>query len=244
MSEDYKTELLNGEAVDEIWYNTSGYCIYNGAELAAELGVRNISILEFGVASGDGLQMIEHHATNICEEIEVDFEIYGFDSMEGLPKPEDYRDMPYLWKEGQYEGDISDVEEKVENVEMVLGDVADTVPDFTSTYDPAPIGCIIVDLDLYSSTSTALNLFDEEHEVFLPRVPMYFDDVSGHSLMGNFNDYTGELRAIHDFNDSHDEMKIVSPKFMTNKQKEYQLLLDRIYTHHRFGHPMYNNSIS
>jgi len=243
VTDTYKEKLRQGDAVDEIWYNTSGYCLYNGAELAAELGVPVISGIEFGVASGDGLEKLEYHAKNITEETGTEVGVYGFDSMEGLPKPTDYKDMPYLWEDGQYEGDLSNVKEKIEDSELIIGNVAETVPAFVDEYDPAPIGCVVIDLDLYSSTAEALELFNADHEAFLPRLPMYFDDVNGPTLMGNFNRFTGELRAIDEFNEAHDRAKIARPRFMNNKRIEYDLLLDRIYTHHRFDHPSYNTHV-
>ena len=42
-----------------------GYCIFKAAILAKQLGIKKISILEFGVAGGNGIICIEDHCENI-----------------------------------------------------------------------------------------------------------------------------------------------------------------------------------
>ena len=42
-------------------YPYYGYCVYNAAILARKLGYKRISVLEFGVAKGDGLKNLEWH---------------------------------------------------------------------------------------------------------------------------------------------------------------------------------------
>jgi hypothetical protein len=91
--------LLYTEALERPHY---GYCVYNAALLARRLGHKRISILEFGVAGGDGLVSLESHAAEIARLFRVEIEIYGFDSGHGLPEPVDYRDLPYHWKKGFY----------------------------------------------------------------------------------------------------------------------------------------------
>ena len=71
--------------------------ILNAAYLAKALGHRQISLIEFGVAGGNGLLSMELAAKRIEKILGVGIEIYGFDSGRGLPKPQDYRDLPNLW---------------------------------------------------------------------------------------------------------------------------------------------------
>lgn len=61
----------------------------------------------------------------------------------------------------------------------MIGNVSDTVKTFVEEFDPAPIGFIAFDLDYYSSTKAALQLLEQPHERFLPRVFCYFNDIVG-----------------------------------------------------------------
>src|SRR5215831_11062434 len=58
------------------------YCVYQGALLAKRLGHDSISVIEFGVAGGNGLLNLEMHAEKINEELGIKIEIYGFDTEE------------------------------------------------------------------------------------------------------------------------------------------------------------------
>jgi hypothetical protein len=77
-----------------------GYCVYQAALLAKKMNYQRISVLEFGVAGGQGLLNLEYQARQVEELLSIQIDIYGFDTGEGLPKPSDYRDLPYHWKEG------------------------------------------------------------------------------------------------------------------------------------------------
>ncbi len=94
----YKQRLSMG-AVDRPHY---GHCVYNAAVLAKKLGYSRMSVLEFGVAEGNGLVILEYHAQEVSRQLSIDIDIYGFDTGEGLPEPSDYRDLPYFWKKGDF----------------------------------------------------------------------------------------------------------------------------------------------
>src|SRR5580698_9362331 len=61
------------------------YLIYHAARLAKLLGHKSVSVVEFGVAGGDGLLAMEYHAENIEKLTGVGIELYGFDTGAGLP---------------------------------------------------------------------------------------------------------------------------------------------------------------
>ena len=105
-----------------------GFCAYHACRLATKLGHDSVSLIEFGVASGNGLVNLEMHAEELEERFDIHVEVYGFDTGEGLPEPRDYRDCPYLWKGGHFEMDIEALESRIQRSELVLGDVKDTVP--------------------------------------------------------------------------------------------------------------------
>jgi hypothetical protein len=82
------------------------HCVYAGAFLGKSLGYSKISVIEFGVAGGRGLTALERHAEIIGREMGIEIEVYGFDTGKGLPKSDDYRDLPYIWREGFYKMDV------------------------------------------------------------------------------------------------------------------------------------------
>ncbi len=209
-----------------------GYCIWHAAIEAKKLGIDKISIIEFGVATGIGLINIEEHIRRIRKIIDIEFEVYGFDTGTGLPKPVDYRDLPFKWQEGQFTMDLDQLKRKLKNSKMVLGDVKNTCEDFFSKHNPAPIGCVFFDLDLYSSTVDAFKIFSTPPKNYLPRQVLYFDDILGH------NEYIGELLAIREFNNSHKDKKIVRPYGLYALRQE--LWTEKIFQLHDFTHPQYN----
>src|SRR5262249_27138323 len=76
--------------------------VLNGAFLAEALGMKRISAIEFGVAGGNGLVILEVIAREVAELMGVEVDVYGFDTGKGYPKPVDYRDSPNLFQESDY----------------------------------------------------------------------------------------------------------------------------------------------
>lgn len=227
------------EAVDRPNY---GYCVYNAALLAKKLGYQRMSVLEFGVAGGNGLLNLEYHAQQINKLLSIDIEIYGFDTGEGLPKPLDYRDVPYYFCEGFYKMDVPKLQDKLKKAKLVLGNVRDKIKSFIEEYNPAPIGAIMVDLDFYSSTKSALEIFDVEEKYLLPRIFCYFDDVLG-TETELYNDHTGERLAIREFNQSHERKKLEIAYHLVSKNITSPWYYC-IYIYHDFEHTRYNDYIS
>ncbi len=225
-------------AVDRPHY---AYCVWQAAQLAKRLGEPRISVIEFGVAGGNGLLSLERHAARTTESTGVAIDIYGFDTGKGLPAPTDYRDLPYHWKPGFFEMDESELRSRLTSATLVLGDVRDTLPSFAATHNPAPIGAVMQDLDLYSSTMAALSVFDVPAQHRMPRIFTYFDDIIGNE-MALYNDYTGERAAITEFNDTHASQKIAPAYCLLNRV--WQRWHPKIYVTHDFEHPRYNEFIS
>ena len=160
-------DRLSISAMDRPHY---GYCMYHGASLAKRLGIDKVSVLEFGVAGGNGLVSLEYHARQVEEILGVEIEIYGFDTGTGLPEPEDYRDLMYHWKEGFFEMDREKLLARLTRSKLVFGNVRDTVRTFREEFNPAPVCAMYHDLDYYSSTRDALDLFNEDESMLLPRI--------------------------------------------------------------------------
>jgi hypothetical protein len=73
-------------------------------------------------------------------------EVFGFDRAVGLPKAADFRDLPYTWEEGFFTMDVAQLESRLFEARLVLGDISDTVPTFVEKFTPAPIGFVAIDL--------------------------------------------------------------------------------------------------
>jgi hypothetical protein len=217
------------------------YIVYQAAHLAYRLGHERVSVLEFGVAGGNGLVWLERHAEEVEKLFPVKIEIYGFDTGRGLPPPSDYRDLPYHWQAGFFRMDEPALRKKLKRSTLVLGDVADTTSTFHEKYSPAPIGAVSQDLDFYSSTVHALRIFDLPGTYLLPRIFCYFDDTVG-SDVELYSDYTGERLAIHEFNDTHTERKIGIPYHL--RSGGIDRWQHQIWVTHMFDHPDYNRFVS
>ena len=180
--------------------------ILAAADQAAQEKVETICAIEFGVARGDGLVTMQEYAAAVERETGIRVLVYGFDSGEGLPGLDGgFRDHPDQWRSGDYRMNEAALRAQLtSSTELVLGDVRETVPRFVDETQPAPVGFLAMDLDLYSSTQAALQILSLPKKRMLRRVPMYFDDVRYF-----FNHrFAGELLAINEFNDFVRDTKI------------------------------------
>lgn len=221
-----------------------GHCMMHAALLAQKLGHRRIASIEFGVAGGNGLVAMEQHAEAIQAKTGVEIVVYGFDLGHGLPPPRGYRDMPYLFQPGSYTMDVAKLKARLKSARLVLGDVAETTLEFTARENPPPIGFISFDLDYYSSTAAALKVFEADHRYLLPRVSCYFDDIVG-DVDWAYNEFTGELLAIKEFNDTHDHIKIARVNGLRYFKKwipkawHEQIFVAHLFEHADYGKPIH-----
>jgi hypothetical protein len=218
------------------------YGVQQGAYLASRLGLPAISVIEFGVAGGRGLVALEEIARLASRAYGVKIEVYGFDRAVGLPKTADFRDLPYTWEEGFFEMDVDELRSRLTEARLVIGDIADTVPTFVDTHDPAPVAFVSIDLDYYSSTVDALRIFDVPESRVLPRVLCYFDDLVGedHVLQ---NDLVGEALAINEFNLDRKECKVLPVTGLSAKRVLPADWNDSMLAMHRFDHPNYDTYV-
>ncbi len=142
--------------------------------------------------------------------------------------------MAYCWNEGFFEGDMTRLEKRLDFAKLVIGPLAETAPEFIEKYDPSPIGAMMIDVDLYSSTVPILDILSKPSDRFLPRIQMYFDDIF------DWNEYAGETLAIKELNSRHDRIKI-SPEHCVVGRPDYKL--PNLKTCHLFDHPLYNKTI-
>ena len=89
------------------------YIVFNAANLAKKLKYNSVSVIEYGVAGGRGLLLLEYYAKEIKIIFDIDIQIYGFDMGSGVPDPDGYKDLTYHWKKGFFQMDIDGIKEKV-----------------------------------------------------------------------------------------------------------------------------------
>lgn len=158
-----------------------------------------------------------------------------------MPEHSDYRDLPYIWRKGHYRMDVDAVKSRLRHAELVLGNVATTVPQFLSRLD-MPIGFVSFDLDYYSSTVAALGIFEGPDHCYLPRVLSYFDDVLGSDSQLHCED-VGELLAIAEFNRSSKAHRIRPIHGLLSKRLLASAWAPQMFAYHRFDHPRYDDYI-
>jgi hypothetical protein len=180
--------------------------VLKAADRARFEGHPEVSVIEFGVAHGEGLLALQEIAEAVEQETMIRVAVYGFDTGQGLPdRSGDFRDQPDRWKTGDFPMDQDYLRSRLaRRTTLILGDVAITVPDFVANVQHSPIGFIAVDVDLYSSTRDALRILTLPGKRMLLHVPMYFDDTA---MMQNHR-FNGELLAIDEFNRDNDTVKI------------------------------------
>jgi hypothetical protein len=187
--------------------------------------------VEFGVAGGNGLVVLQAEAEAVEKAVSVKIKVFGFDNgPAGLPPfIGDYRDHPDSWHPGDYPMDEAKLRARLmPRTTLILGNVRDTVPAFVGR-SKIPIGFISMDVDLYSSTAHALAILSLPRAKKLHRTFIYFDDVE----MTICHKFAGELLAIEEFNRLNDHIKIDRLRgFKSGRpfpEKEY---LDMMYVAH------------
>jgi hypothetical protein len=177
------------------------------AHQARKQRVAEISVVEFGVAGGNGLLAMQREAEAIERETGIGIRVFGFDMGDaGLPVfVGDYRDHPEEWQPGDFPMNVDELKSRLsDRTRLVLGNISETVPGFFERFQAPPLGFVSIDLDLYSSSARALDILVQPNSRMLWHMPMYFDDVGA-----MFNHaFAGELLAIAEFNANSAHVKI------------------------------------
>jgi hypothetical protein len=218
------------------------WCLYYSALQARGLGYRAVTVVELGVAGGNGLLCLCDHRKSIQKELGIEVILVGFDAGSGLPNSDDERDVLYYWPPGSFVMDRSALESRIAGqASLVIGDIAKTAVSWNPDPD-APLGAVLFDLDLYTSTASALELLTKQD--VLPRIWCYFDDICGRPENA-LSDGIGEREAIRQFN-LKPERKLVrdhlSPAYVF-KGMAPESWHQEIYLYHRLTHPRYNQCL-
>lgn len=214
------------------------WSVLHAADVAARTGGGPISVVEFGVAGGNGLVALEQAALAASAALDVEIAVFGFDTGVGLPASEDARDAPFLMDTGDFPMDPDRLRARLQLAELILGPVAETLPTFLTTGRP-PVAFASYDLDYYTSTRDALGLLRAETRTCLPRVLCYFDDTHGYP----WGDHNGARLAIAEFNaEAHGRRldQIHGLKFLLPGSQREQRWAEAMYVGHLFDHPRYN----
>jgi hypothetical protein len=213
------------------------WSVIHAASIAARTGRERISVLEFGVAGGNGLVALERAAEAAEADLDVGIDVIGFDTGEGLPPPRDNRDAPFLMDGGDFPMEVDELRSRLDRAELVLGDVRETIPGFLAA-PLAEIGFISFDLDYYSSTRDALAILAADPTHLMPRILCYFDDTHGYP----WGDFNGARLAIEEYNGAPGPRKLAQIhglRYLLPASEREVRWPEAMYVAHAFDHPAY-----
>jgi hypothetical protein len=195
------------------------------------MGLKGFTSVEFGVASGRGLEDLAKISETVGRRLEIEIDVYGFDwGQGGLKETCDYRDHPEMWKSGEYAMESQEslvALFKKKNVSLIIGDIKNNINQLNSLR--YPLGFVSVDVDYYNSTTPILDYFASCNiDNLLPAVAFYFDDTD---TLFTLSKYTGQELAISEFNQKKLHRKL------DKKSEKY-----RLHALNNFDHPLRNSS--
>jgi hypothetical protein len=199
---------------------TYAYGMLRAADLARFLGKSRVTVCEFGVATGNGLVNMIELAGPIYEETGVEVRVVGFDTGEGLPVIDGYKDHPELWSVGDF--CMINREELTKRIdgraELIFGDIKYTVEGFVASLEPsAPLGFLVCDVDIWSGARSVFRSLLGRPEIYTPAVSIYCDDVR--FFFANL--WCGELAAMVEFNAEHPLRKIDEDRSLPGHRPNY-----------------------
>lgn len=146
---------------------------------------------EFGCWNGTNLLFMAK-VLSILRPRELN-KIFGFDSFEGLTTFDDAKDTDRK-TQGKYKGNLQLLQDALklhgfqDSVQLIKGNIDETVPAFVQEKKDLRFSLIYVDVDLYSPTKTILQYL---YPKLLSGGIMVFDEY-------NTEAWSGETSAVHD----------------------------------------------
>ena len=224
------------EAYGRVPRPTYAYGMLRAADVGRYFGKNKVTVCEFGVSEGAGLLNLIELAELITRETEVEFRIVGFDTGEGLPAIEGFKDHPELWNPGDFP--MLDRDALIRRIdgraELCFGDIRETVGPFVdSLSEDAPLGFISIDVDIYSGTVSSLRCLDGSPNKYLPAISVHLDDADSFFS----NEWCGELAAVHEFNAAHERRKIGPDRSLaSNRPMQHADWYERMWVAHVLDH--------
>lgn len=163
---------------------------------------------EFGTGEGNSLKAFLKALKQISKQFNVNldkFNIFLFDSFEGLPEYNDPRNENPAWRKEQFKGTVEQIKsiikkilpEIVSNVKFIKGYYEDTLTaELRNSLIDYPPSIVNIDVDYYQSAKTVLEWI---YNLAQDGTIFYFDDIW--EYLGNLS--KGEYRAIDEFNKKH-----------------------------------------
>lgn len=222
-------------AFDLVVRQQYAFPILKAADLAARLGLRRITVIEFGVATGAGLLNMSSIAARVAKATGIAVDVCGFDTGRGMPPAIDYRDLPECFAAGDFPMDFEALSRALpQHTKLIIGDIEETLPKFIDALSrDAPIGFVAIDVDYYSSAKKCLELFAAPWDCFLPMLPVYLDDIGDEPA----SPFSGELLAINEFNATHPIRRIAPYTFLRGRRIfKNATWIDRMYAAHIHDH--------
>lgn len=165
---------------------------------------------EFGVGLGGSMLAYFQALKIFCDNRKMDtskFQIFAFDTFEGLPESENPADKHPGWVKNRFACDIPQIKKRIQdygvdlnkiNTRFIKGNfetsLTATLRDEIKKFPPS---IITIDVDYYTSTKTVLDWLEP---ILVSGTLFYFDDIW--HFHGNPN--YGELKAINEFNERID----------------------------------------
>ncbi len=213
----------------------NAYGILRACDRARECGQNAVTVVEFGVGPGAGLLNMQAIAMEAERATGVTVFVDGFDTGNGMPKPEGWRDHPDLYGSGDFAlPNRAALEARcIPGMTCLhVGYIAKTVDE----WDPiAPIGYIVLDVDYWSSAKDSLRVFTKPATKFQPVIDLYLDDCD----LERHSQFAGEQLAIRDWNDIREPVKIERNIFLRcNRPMQRARWLSKMWTVHQFKHPL------
>ncbi len=213
------------------------YGILRAADVARFCGKKAVTVCEFGVANGDGLINMVTLAEKIGAATDMKIRVVGFDTGAGLPEVRGHKDHPELWSGGDFGMQNRDalLARIAGRAQLIFGDIADTVSAFAEAIDSeAPLGFVVIDVDIYSASRSALRALLADPRKYCPAISMYFDDVAFYFA----NEWCGELASIQEFNEENDRRKIGIDRSLPGGRPPWTDWYKCMYVAHILDHPL------
>lgn len=230
--------------LDKYPYPHYAYGVFVACLQAKMLGLSRVTCIEFGVAGGNGLVAMESAAHDIGRTVSVDVDVVGVDcGSSGLPSTNDTRDIVYWFKFGAYQMDVPKLRARLKTARLILGDIRDVLSELLVSLR-GPIGFCSFDMDYYSSTASALRIFDASECTRMPRVLIYADDIYGYHDLNIMCEELGEECAFREFNHDQPAKRILPIRGLEHKRPRPAAWNRKMYALHDFSHPLYNQCIN
>ena len=151
-------------------------------------------IFEFGVFKG--VSLIKWGTFREIFEKSSSRKIYGFDIFDKFPETNFDKDKilreQFIKDAGEMSITLEELQEvfkfkKFQNIELIRGDILNTVPDFIKLNEKIKIALLHIDVDIYEPSKIILeNLYDKVVE-------------GGIILLDDYGKFPGETKAVDDF---------------------------------------------